>query len=116
MSHTFFTQNKNDIVLRISDIFGDNPKRLGNGFDGVISNNIDAYIDFTKGNKVNLNHGLFLMNEDTNDKVCDCFTSLLSGEPAFEKNGSRTPLGFQNNGDNKYKMKKEKVYYSDSDD
>lgn len=101
----FITINKKDSVLRLSDIFGENPKRLGNGIKDTASDNVDAYIDFSNGDNVGLSHGLFLFTDEKNEKINDCFTDLFCGENLFSnKTGGRIPLGFNAKSENYFKM------------
>ncbi len=103
--HVYVTANKYDAVLRISDIFGSNPLRLGNKFgkNKCTKGEVTAYIDFTKGDSVGFNHGLFRMEENQNEKINDCFNALLTGYALFHD--GRTPLGYRKKSDNHYLLK-----------
>jgi hypothetical protein len=79
----YVTHNKRDSVLHISDVFGSNPKRLGHKVKGERASNVTAYIDYSKGQHVGLNHGLFLMQGYQNQRLCESFSRLLNGEPVF---------------------------------
>lgn len=100
----YITHNKYDWVLHVSDVFGDNDRRLGHvdGENACSHEHVDAYIDFTKGRNVRVEHGLFRVSDGTNEKINDCFNALLSGEEMFV--GERLPLGFEGGG-NRYAMK-----------
>ena len=111
----YITHNRKDVVLHISDIFGSNPKRLGHksGGNRCSKKEVTAYIDFTKGYKVGLNHGLFLMRDIFSGKVNDCFNDLLAGESLFT--GDNLPVGFVKENNNTYTMKKERFIEEEED-
>ena len=79
----YITHNDRDSVLHISDLFGNNPKRLGHKVKGARAPNVTAYIDYSPGRNVGLNHGLFLMEGWRNERLTESFTRLLNGEDLF---------------------------------
>lgn len=111
----YITHNRKDAILHISDIFGSNPKRLGHksGNAKCSAKEVTAYIDFTKGFKVGLTHGLFLMRDIFSGKVNDCFNDLLTGESLFV--AGNLPAGFKKENKNTFTMKKE-IYIAEEED
>jgi esterase/lipase superfamily enzyme len=79
----YITHNRRDSVLHISDLFGNNPKRLGHKVKGARATNVTAYIDYSEGRHVGLNHGLFLMEGWQNERLTESFTRILNGEALF---------------------------------
>ncbi len=112
----YITHNRKDAVLHISDVFGSNEKRLGHKDGGVrcTAEQVAAYIDFTKGMRVGINHGLFLMRDIYSEKTNDCFNALLSGEYLFVE--GHLPVGFSQRETNVFKMQKEYMVHEVEED